>query len=473
MGQRGHVIHGTVRARAAVVCGEQQRTAVVGKQKKKKVGEQSCQLAAATPGQLAAAKSDKSKKRSFRQLAAANTTKSRRQSSELAATKSAKSIDRVLLFGDVTETDEQHLARHACATSSDNDNFQNCFRCMTIRKRKEIAQLAPWAAERPRHLGGAWGWGCRICAAGRLERTVQSRRRAHMRANKDTGVCKQAVSRCSKWGKFQYFGTMRRGMRPWSDFKRELRDHAASDYHRLSADVFKNPSHVLAPVATEHSLTFTRQAMDAQLVVDAVENCFGAHSPRQPAAPLGQPAAPGQLAADELDLGIGSIQDPFRGNLPQREDWVDVWAEMTSTTAFRKQESVNEKRCLAQLERRNKRKMVDIEAEVVRESTRKRIREATAVSVAVDECDTRKIIRVRCDTPEPPHQWDGVLGIIRKRYGLRATTEHILYLQQGVCRSARVSRFCNKCKKSELRQSSNLIDPGFGVLSVRSVGTRR
>ena len=97
------------------------------------------------------------------------------------------------------------------------------------------------------------------------------------------------------------------------------------------------------------------------------------------------------------------------------------------------------------------------------------MREATAVSVAVDECDARKIIRVRCDTPEPPHQWDGVLGIIRKRYGLRATTEHILYLQQGVCRSARVSRFCNKCKKSELRQSSNLIDPGFGVLSVRSV----
>ena len=185
--------------------------------------------------------------------------------------------------------------------------------------------------------------------------------------------------------------------------------------------------------------------MYAQL--DAVENCSAVHSPQQPAA-LGQPAAPGQqLAADELDLCIGSIQDPFRGNLPQRGDWVDVWAEVTSTTAFRKQESVNEKRCLAQLERRRRRTMVDIEAEVVRESTRKRMREATAVSVAVDECDARKIIRVRCDTPEPPHQWDGVLGLIRKRYGLRATTEHILYLQQGVCRSARVSRFCNKCKK--------------------------
>ena len=161
--------------------------------------------------------------------------------------------------------------------------------------------------------------------------------------------------------------------------------------------------------------------MDAQL--DAVENCSAVHSPQQPAA-LGQPAAPGQLAADELDLGIGSIQDPFRGNLPQREDWVEVWADSTSTIAFRKQESVKEKRSLAQLERRRKRKMVDVEAEVVRESTRKRMREATSISVAVDECDTRKIIRVRCDTPEPPHQWDGVLGLIRRQYGVHA--EHTL-----------------------------------------------
>ena len=60
--------------------------------------------------------------------------------------------------------------------------------------------------------------------------------------------------------------------------------------------------------------------------------------------------------------------------------------------------------------------MVGVEAEVVRENCRKRVREATSISVAFDECDTRKVIRVRCDTPEPPHQWDGVIGIVRKQY---------------------------------------------------------
>ena len=54
----------------------------------------------------------------------------------------------------------------------------------------------------------------------------------------------------------------------------------------------------------------------------------------------------------------------------------------------------------------------------MRGSCRNRLRVAASVSVAFDECDTRKVIRVRCVTPEPPHQWDGVIGIVRKQYGV-------------------------------------------------------
>ena len=119
VGQRGHVIHRPVLNR--VVVGGEQRTDDRGK---KKVGEQSRQLAAAKLSQLAAASnkssSAKCKKRSRQLAAAANTTKPRRrQHRQLAATKkSAKPIDTDLLFGDVTETDQQHLARHACGSST-------------------------------------------------------------------------------------------------------------------------------------------------------------------------------------------------------------------------------------------------------------------------------------------------------------------------------------------------------------------
>ena len=137
---------------------------------------------------------------------------------------------------------------------------------------------------------------------------------------------------------------------------------------------------------------------------------------------LGQPAAPSEeishCYAGTLDLALGSIQDPFRGNLPQREEWVEIWAESISAISFRKQEAVREMRGVSQICRRRKRHMVAVAAEVARESCRKRLREASSVSVAFSECDTRKIIRARRDTPEPPHQWDGVLGIVRKQYGV-------------------------------------------------------
>ena len=86
----------------------------------------------------------------------------------------------------------------------------------------------------------------------------------------------------------------------------------------------------------------------------------------QPAAPPGgQLAAPGQPVAPRqpavnLDLGIGSVHDQFRGNVPQREEWLEVWADSTSTIGFRKQDSINEKRCLAQMERRKKCKMAPV-----------------------------------------------------------------------------------------------------------------
>jgi hypothetical protein len=162
-------------------------------------------------------------------------------------------------------------------------------------------------------------------------------------------------------------------------------------------------------------------------------------APVQPAAPrAGQPASPraGQPSAAApraasgakgraaLDAVAGYIHDPFRGRgVPQRQEWIDVWADCTSYVSIRKQEVLKEKRGervngRVNGLRRRKRNMIRVAAVVTRKYTRKRIREATSISLAVDECDTRKVLRVRCDTPEPPYQWDGVTCICKKLYGI-------------------------------------------------------
>ena len=84
-----------------------------------------------------------------------------------------------------------------------------------------------------------------------------------------------------------------------------------------------------------------------QALVGRVDDAVSSGAARS----TGQPAAPSNEALQScggmLDLAIGSIHDPFRGNLPQREEWVDVWAESTSVIAFRKQAAVKETRGVA------------------------------------------------------------------------------------------------------------------------------
>ena len=422
-------------AKAASQCGQ----LAAAKSAKSKM-KHSRQLAAATHRQLAAAQSAKSKMKHSRQLAAATHRQlaaATHRKTRLARNVSTADVD--LLLGSVAENDGQHCARHK---TYGQGAFRNCLRCVTIRRRDEIARVAPWAAPRPYHLGGAWRMGCRICAAGRWTEEVGRRRSAHMEANARSAFCKQSISRCSVWGKFQFAraGDFRR-------LKGHMAAHAAKDFHRLCADVVLSPRFMLAPMATQYLKAqghAEQKASGGQELTGRLDDAAptpASQSSGQPAAPTsaaqssGQPAAPtsaaqssGQPAAPRketlqsyagtLDIARGSIQDPFRGNIPQREDWVEVWADSSSAIGFRKQEAVKEKRSEPQIERRRKRQMVAVEAEVVRESCRKRLRQATSATVAFDECDTRKVIRVRCDTPEPPHQWDGVIGIVRKQYGV-------------------------------------------------------
>lgn len=84
---------------------------------------------------------------------------------------------------------------------------------------------------------------------------------------------------------------------------------------------------------------------------------------------------------------------------------------------MRKQDAVEKKKLRLSGGRRMRRRMVAIMAEETRRDVRKRFREATAISVAWDVSDGRKIVRARCDTPCPPYRFDCVLGVMTSSTG--------------------------------------------------------
>ena len=49
-------------------------------------------------------------------------------------------------------------------------------------------------------------------------------------------------------------------------------------------------------------------------------------------------------------------------------------------------------------------------------NVRKRLREASSVCLSMDEGKARKVLRVRCDTKEPPYSFGGVLGFLDTAY---------------------------------------------------------
>ena len=176
-----------------------------------------------------------------------------------------------------------------------------------------------------------------------------------------------------------------------------IRDSACSDSHRLCADLVNSPRFLLGSAAP-----LRKDCSDAELASRAKgvreAACSNADSSGKPAASSGQPAASsgqpaassGQPAASQqqllgtqvppVNVVTGSIQDPFRGNVPQEEDFVDVWADSTSILSLRAQVSVQEKRGKSNVvERRRKRSIIGIEAEVVRRACRKRCFEATFI----------------------------------------------------------------------------------------------
>ena len=105
--------------------------------------------------------------------------------------------------------------------------------------------------------------------------------------------------------------------------------------------------------------------------------------------------------------------------MPQLKDWIDAWADASSTTSFLKQARIRQKKSEARVTlglRKRLRKQIRVIAEVLRQQQRQALTAATCISLAVDSRGKYKVLRFRCDTEHRPYFSDGVMGVFRCGY---------------------------------------------------------
>ena len=258
------------------------------------------------------------------------------------------------------ESEIAHFLRHP---RSDPTWMSRCDVCVFYRDRsfyeKSCAmdaratsrgQPLTCLAVRPAAYGGEFALGCCVCAAALAERPVGEQPRNRNRR------------RNVKWARYEVNVWRRK-----PEWLARVGAHLASDNHKANVQAL-----------------FSKEAHMAKL------------------APV---VGPGDA--------VGEV---FRGKVPQPLDWMDVWASTTSAIAFRKQDRLEDKLNppdrRKKLLRRTRTKMVGRMAEAVRAGQRKSIREATTMSIAVDERRRKKILRFRADAPDPPYVVNGVLGVL-------------------------------------------------------------
>ena len=275
---------------------------------------------------------------------------------------------------DGSMSEAQHLQYH-----SGYKGF--CIRC-DVQKRRKVYDACSWHAGRSwlsaRVSRGLWGLGCADCAA-------------YLASGR-----KLDGARFSKFARFQ--------VRPKSGFVARglIEQHHRSESHRVASglsrfkSVTRNQSHVIT-------------------------------LPLQP-----QPLACRASSSTET-LGMLSAEDValLKGNVPSPAEWKDAFAVLSENLALRKIGRIDEKRTGASAVENRKRKRYRQQLRVMAEATRRKIRRvlfrATSITLALDECKYRKIVRFRVDLPsrkssEPGTLWrhvgasgfsySGVLGLL-------------------------------------------------------------
>ena len=233
---------------------------------------------------------------------------------------SLATIDRCFVAGDAREDDAAHKQRHR---SKDLDNWaQTCSRCAFEKWSKRYTP-PPWLKTKPNWMSGAWGVGCGWCAAGKVSEAVASRRHALIAENKAVGVAKQAASRFSTWSRYDAKKCLNA-----QNFARSMLMHERTDLHRIAAAVFHSPEAHLHQITwnplPQPSLPLTAGSVTEKSTKHALQTSMS------------------QAVSDAVarNFQVGSVLDPFRGCVPQEQDWIDLRAHSSSCISMLKQARV-------------------------------------------------------------------------------------------------------------------------------------
>ena len=232
------------------------------------------------------------------------------------------------------------------------------------RKTYEALSLLPngtsWLAGHVR--GGLWGFGCRVCAKARAEYVASKR--------------KCWAGRFSKFASFQ--------VRPTSGYhaRFQVEQHQRSAAHRHAAGAKKRA-------------LVNREERESEPL------------------PLACPAAPSSSRTEEVVAQADAAL--LRGNVPSAAEWRDAWAMLSETTSLRKCARMCRKQFSTEdagemRTRKRRRKQLCVMAEVLRVRTREILRNATSMSLSLDESNYRVIVRYRCDVPSSAGEGPGVAG---------------------------------------------------------------
>ena len=243
---------------------------------------------------------------------------------------------RKLFDGSVSEA--EHLDFHSGCKGF-------CIRCDFHKRRPVYEACSPnscggsWLSAGVHR--GIWGLGCSACAK-------------HLGSGR-----KIDNARLSKFAKFQF--------RPTSGFaaRWQLEQHSKSLSHRVACG--------------------QKRKRDEKKVV--------ANHPQPLARPIN--------CSDDLSSTV--LQEDailFKGNVPSAAEWSDGWSVLSENLSLRKGGRMFEKKHglrAANKKRKLYRKQLVVMAELLRNDIRKTLSQATFISLSLDECKYRKILRFRAD----------------------------------------------------------------------------
>ena len=229
-----------------------------------------------------------------------------------------------------------------------------CIRC-DIHQRAKSYEACSWHdgqswLKRGVDKRGVWGLGCTVCAKFIASSVAGS------------GTCH---ARFSKFAKFEFRETFSR-----SRVKFLIEQHQKSKAHRMAHCAVTKKTHKATPLPP----------------------------------PLPQPLACPPTTCDEVVEPPAEDIEMLQGNVPSPAEWKDAWATVSETISLRKEARVFVKKTsgeafIVNRRRKRHRKQLVVMAEVLRRQIRNVFRQATSISLALDECKYRKIIRFRADLP--------------------------------------------------------------------------